>query len=1361
MSGTNPQPMDAASNPVTARVWYTDPSGLFLTKAATPARAERGDLVTWTVTVKNNRNTAARNVRVEDMLPPGFLYVPGSSRKGQEQLPDPKGGPGRKLVFDLGEVHSASESTFSYVSSIGTSAGTGRRINRATAQGETGEFLRLLSGTAHAEVLVEPSRVFREEGTVIGKVFLDCNTDGMQHSDAAEPGIPGVRIVFEDGTSVVTDLFGRYSIYGLRAVTHVARPDPLTLPGGLRILPTGNREAFDARSQFVDLHKGELHRTDFALGPCDDAIRDTVAARRATFDGRPDPASLLDRKFDTGNGTSSRHGMARGTVSADGIVSADDAASADETIPSVPESPTTTAHPVWQKHIPPLRNLEQEIRSFDSSLEFIELADGDSLARRIIPVRVKGRAGGQVALFVNGEAVSMSRIGQTVVWEDGETAAWEFVAVVLSPGTNMLELRMLDGFGIERERKQITIQAPGPAVRLEINAPNDAPADGRSAVPVVVRLIDAGGLLSPDQAVVTLETKVGRFDIADMEPENPGVQTLIDNGEALFDLIPPEVAGSQTFTIKTSFGNFSKRITFSPDLRPMIVVGILEGALRLGGNSQDIGHLLDDSELSPFEKTVQGVNGKLYLKGRIRGDRLLTLAYDSDKDTRARMFRDLQPYEFYPVYGDWSVKKFDAQSSGKLYVRVEKGSSYVLYGDFSTSENQSGLKLGNWSRNMTGGKLHLERDAVTVTAFAARVDHHQRVLEIPASGISGPYDVPVDEEIVPNSEQVDIVTRDRTRHGFIIRTQSLTRFVDYTLSYFDSTILFSKPVPAFDDDLNPQFIRMIVELHGTVAMHWVYGGNMRLRIADGSVAGVSAIKSEESGNHLALQSAWIEVEVGKHGKLVAEVAHSESETSGSGWGGRAEFGWTSENLEVTLNAAQTEESFESPDAYIPAGQREVRAEVKTKLTEKAWFKVEGSRSEGHEPDESRTDVSMAVDYAVSDSLLLGAGVRHTQKKTITEVKSTSIFAGIDWKPKTLPKLSFRVEYEQDIDESDNRRLSIGAERAFEKGKIYARHEFISAVPGSFWLERTNGGETTVVGAEYSNAGNLHSFSEYRVRQTERGPSESEIASGIRGAWEVGGGLNARMRLERIMRIGAAGESGTSVSTSVGYEPPEGKWAGRVSVDWSERKNTQTWYGRIDTAYRLNPGWTALLQNRIAVSNTKDGKGRRENRLRAGLAWRPVDGNQFDVLGWYELVRKTGMEKDGASGHTHLWALTANWRATPRLVLTGGYAGKRAKPTVPAVSDTRLLHQLSARLTYDLSDKFDIGIAASTLFEGYFRNPVRQFGVESGYLLDNNAWLSLGYNTIGYDEEDLGNGHAKGPYIRLRVKFDESMFTWLQ
>ncbi|WP_147285187.1 hypothetical protein, partial [Moraxella atlantae] len=79
------------------------------------------------------------------------------------------------------------------------------------------------------------------------------------------------------------------------------------------------------------------------------------------------------------------------------------------------------------------------------------------------------------------------------------------------------------------------------------------------------------------------------------------------------------------------------------------------------------------------------------------------------------------PDDYYPVYGDASAKGFDAQSSKKFYVRLDKDRSFVMYGDLKTHiDNNDGLSLGQYDRTLTGIKSHYENDTTKVTAFVAK-----------------------------------------------------------------------------------------------------------------------------------------------------------------------------------------------------------------------------------------------------------------------------------------------------------------------------------------------------------------------------------------------------------------------------------------------------------------------------------------------------------------------------------------------------------------------------------------------------------------------------------------------------------------
>src|ERR1044072_8050887 len=108
-----------------------------------------------------------------------------------------------------------------------------------------------------------------------------------------------------------------------------------------------------------------------------------------------------------------------------------------------------------------------------------------------------------------------------------------------------------------------------------------------------------------------------------------------------------------------------------------------------------------------------------FLKGKTLGSSLLTAAYDSERDTRERLFRDIQPDEFYPIYGDSSLKGFEAQSTGQLYVRIDNKKSYLLYGDFVTQAPNDIQQLGNYNRSLNGVREHFENHVVSANAWAS------------------------------------------------------------------------------------------------------------------------------------------------------------------------------------------------------------------------------------------------------------------------------------------------------------------------------------------------------------------------------------------------------------------------------------------------------------------------------------------------------------------------------------------------------------------------------------------------------------------------------------------------------------------
>jgi uncharacterized repeat protein (TIGR01451 family) len=262
---------------------------LSLSKVADLRSVELGASVRYTVTVRQVAGNALAQATVVDRLPAGFTFIKGTAVLDNLPLADPAGGVGPLLSFQLGALTPGVQRTLQYRVRVGVGALQGDATNRARAVGcgtpagctnADGTPLAGSSVSNEGQAKVQVSGgVFASEACVTGKIFVDCNHNHMQ--DAEELGIPGVRLYMEDGTWLVSDSEGKYSLCGLVPQSHVLKPDPSTLPRGARLTTSSNRNLGDAASLWLDLKNGALQRADFIESSCSNTVLSQVRARRA------------------------------------------------------------------------------------------------------------------------------------------------------------------------------------------------------------------------------------------------------------------------------------------------------------------------------------------------------------------------------------------------------------------------------------------------------------------------------------------------------------------------------------------------------------------------------------------------------------------------------------------------------------------------------------------------------------------------------------------------------------------------------------------------------------------------------------------------------------------------------------------------------------------------------------------------------------------------------------------------------------------------------------------------------------------------------------------------------------------------
>ena len=76
--------------------------------------------------------------------------------------------------------------------------------------------------------------------------------------------------------------------------------------------------------------------------------------------------------------------------------------------------------------------------------------------------------------------------------------------------------------------------------------------------------------------------------------------------------------------------------------------------------------------------------------------------------------------------------------------------------------------------------------------------------------------------------------------------------------------------------------------------------------------------------------------------------------------------------------------------------------------------------------------------------------------------------------------------------------------------------------------------------------------------------------------------------------------------------------------------------------------------------------------------------------------------------------------------------------------------------YDVTEKLDLGFSGSALISANGQTEY-QIGPSVGYSPVNNTWISLGWNVLGFNDDDFEAAEFSrdGPFIKLRVKFDQN------
>lgn len=835
-----------------------------LDKVASRDRVQPGDVVFYAITATNADPSRPKRSVVLTDTPSSFLRLrPDTIRIDGVEADDAVSitPDGRMITIALGDISGGTSRRVTYAMSVRPDASPGRALNEAVTTDSLGRTAR-----ASAAIDIERDSI-ADRMTVIGRV-----TAGPCTVDDPRPGIPGVRVVMEDGSYAITDADGRYHFEGVVPGTHVVAIAGMTLPEGARLVDChrDTRNAGSASSRFVIGQGGSLVVADFHAIVPEGAIEEVAQFAETRPDGVGARAI---------GAIASRNSSGETPLDAGILVEA-----------GVPESTAEAAAATEQTYAP--------------NTDWIALGDGEDgfltpgLAANprapAIRVAIRHRRGQTVRLRVDGKEVSPLSYDGTLTPAQGQFAVSTWRGIVLEDERTVLEADIVNSFGEVSKTFTREVFFTTTPTRVElVPDQSNLVADGRTRPVVAIRVLDRNDrpLREGVSGNFTLNAPYESAEALDRQQLNQltgfapsSARWVVEgtDGIALIELAPTMVSGSLRLDFDFNDGELVREQQLEAWIEPgdieWTIVGLAEGtvgARSVAENMEREGRF--DSDLGDNARVA------LYAKGRVLGRYLLTLAYDSAKQREdQRVLGTIDPQAYYTVFGDGSLRRFDAASREKLYVRIETATFYALYGDFETAFDQT--RLARYNRTATGVKGEARFGQVKASGFAAEVSSRLQRDEIQGQGITGPYQLG-SRRILANSERVTLEVRDRFRSEQIVTSTTLTRFIDYDIDLLSGTITFSRPVLSRDEFLNPQFIVVEYETDGLGEAELNAGLRADWTSDDGRMRiGANAITDKGDGARTDIGSLDLRAQIGDSTEVRGEIAMSRSEgETATGW----------------------------------------------------------------------------------------------------------------------------------------------------------------------------------------------------------------------------------------------------------------------------------------------------------------------------------------------------------------------------------------------------------------------------------------------------------------------------------------------
>ncbi|MGK0222605.1 MAG: putative repeat protein (TIGR01451 family) [Limisphaerales bacterium] len=382
---------------------------------------------------------------------------------------------------------------------------------------------------------------------------------------------------------------------------------------------------------------------------------------------------------------------------------------------------------------------------------------------------------------------------------------------------------------------------------------------------------------------ITPDSNVSSLRISDTSPvtdiAKPNVSNTQDFGVAVIDIS----AGSYNFG--GTLEQIARDSGYDDDYVAARLAGYWSGVKNMPRRRADTAYVVRPDLIHQLDWIVQLDTTK---------DEVSNLTDNLKRKDPSRLFRQLDPDNYYPTYGDDSTTLLRTDSQGAMFAEVKYADSSARWGNFHT--DFTGTEFGHYNRSLYGAYGHFGSreetrngdNTLNIKAFASEAQTAVSHAEFRATGGSLYYLSHTD--VVMGSEKIWVEVRARNSLR-IEERQVLVAGRDYEIDPLQGRILLRAPLNQVMRDRFNSVIRtepsygdevyLLVDYEYVPADFsgddLVYGLRGKGWIGEHVGIGATYVMDEQGLGDNTLAGADLMIRLGKESYISAEIAESNSD----------------------------------------------------------------------------------------------------------------------------------------------------------------------------------------------------------------------------------------------------------------------------------------------------------------------------------------------------------------------------------------------------------------------------------------------------------------------------------------------------